>query len=134
MPASEVAAVAVHAEPRGLVAWLTTTDHKKIGVMYMASAFVFFVLAGALSLVMRAELAAPELQFLDLGTYNQLFTMHGTAMIFFFATPMVVGLANYFVPLQIGAPDVAFPRMNAFTYWLFIFSAVIVFLGFFVTA
>jgi cytochrome c oxidase subunit I len=118
----------------GLVGWLSTTDHKKIGVLYMGSAFAFFVLAGLLSLVMRAELAAPELQFLELGTYNQLFTMHGTAMIFFFATPMVVGLANYFVPLQIGAPDVAFPRMNAFTYWLFIFSAVIVFFGFFVTA
>jgi cytochrome c oxidase subunit I len=120
--------------PEGLATWLTTTDHKKIGVLYVVSAFTFFVLAGLLSLVMRAELTAPELQFLDLGTYNQLFTMHGTAMIFFFATPMVVGLANYFVPLQIGAPDVAFPRMNAFTYWLFIFSAVIVFFGFFVTA
>ncbi len=114
----------------GLVAWLTTTDHKKIGVLYMASAFVFFVIAGLLSLLMRAELAVPELQVMDLETYNQLFTMHGTAMIFFFATPMVVGLANYLIPLQIGAPDVAFPRMNAFTYWLFLFSALIVFGGF----
>ena len=118
----------------GLVSWLTTTDHKRIGVLYIVSAFIFFMLAGLLSLFMRVELAMPELQLLDLDSYNQLFTMHGTAMIFFFATPMVTGLANYLVPLQIGAPDVAFPRLNAFTYWLFIFSALVVFGGFFVTA
>jgi cytochrome c oxidase subunit 1 len=117
----------------GLVAWLTTTDHKKIGVLYIASAFVFFCIAGLMSLVMRAELAVPELQLVGLETYNQLFTMHGTAMIFFFATPMVIGLANYLIPLQIGAPDVAFPRLNAFTFWLFLFSALIVFGGFLVT-
>ncbi|MGH2429288.1 MAG: cytochrome c oxidase subunit I [Candidatus Limnocylindria bacterium] len=121
-------------EPNGLVAWITTTDHKKIGVLYIVSGFAFFLLAGLLSMVMRAELALPELQFLDLDTYNQLFTMHGTAMIFFFATPMAIGLANYFVPLQVGAPDVAFPRLNAFTYWLFILSALTVFSGFFATA
>jgi len=118
----------------GIVAWLTTTDHKKIGVLYMGSAFLFFLIAGAMALLMRAELTAPGLQLMEIDTYNQLFTMHGTAMLFFFATPMVVGLANYFVPLHIGAPDVAFPRLNAFTYWLFIFSAVVVFGGFFVTA
>ncbi|MEO6577669.1 MAG: cytochrome c oxidase subunit I [Candidatus Limnocylindria bacterium] len=118
----------------GLIGWLTTTDHKRIGVLYMVSAFFFFLVAGLFSLVMRAELAFPEMQFLDLQTYNQLFTMHGTAMIFFFATPMVIGLANYLIPLQIGAPDVAFPRLNAFTYWLFIFSAIIVFGGFLVSA
>ncbi len=122
-------------EPRdGMLAWLTTTDHKRIGVLYMVSAFAFFLVAGAFSVLMRAELSMPELQLMDLGTYNQLFTMHGTAMIFFFATPMVVGLANYFIPLQLGAPDVAFPRLNAFTYWLFLFSALIVFGGFFVVA
>jgi cytochrome c oxidase subunit I len=120
--------------PEGVVTWLTTTDHKKIGVLYMTSAFVFFLLAGLFALLMRGELAAPGLQFLDYDTYNQLFTMHGTAMLFFFATPMVIGLANYFVPLQIGAPDVAFPRLNAFTFWLFLFSATIVFGGFFVAA
>jgi cytochrome c oxidase subunit 1 len=117
----------------GIVGWLTATDHKKIGILYIGSALVFFVVAGLLSLLMRAELALPGLQLMDLGTYNQLFTMHGTAMIFFFATPMVVGLANYLVPLHIGAPDVAFPRLNAFTYWLFLFSALIVFGGFGVT-
>jgi cytochrome c oxidase subunit 1 len=100
----------------------------------MVSAFVFFLVAGLFALLLRAELAAPGLQVMELDTYNQLFTMHGTAMLFFFATPMVIGLANYFVPLHIGAPDVAFPRLNAFTYWLFIFSALIVFGGFFVTS
>jgi cytochrome c oxidase subunit 1 len=118
----------------GAIDWLTTTDHKKIGVLYMVSAFVFFLVAGLFALLLRAELAAPGLQVMELETYNQLFTMHGTAMLFFFATPMVIGLANYFVPLHIGAPDVAFPRLNAFTYWLFIFAALIVFGGFFVTA
>ncbi|HEX2766005.1 MAG TPA: cytochrome c oxidase subunit I [Candidatus Limnocylindria bacterium] len=117
----------------GIVAWLTTTDHKKVGVLYMAAALIFFAIGGLMSLLMRAELAAPGIQLLDLGTYNQLFTMHGTAMIFFFATPMVIGLANYLVPLQIGAPDVAFPRLNAFTFWLFLFSALIVFGGFALT-
>ena len=125
----------VHDVPdNGIAAWVTTTDHKKIGVLYIVSGFIFFLIAGLLSLVMRAELTAPGLQFLDLGTYNQLFTMHGTAMIFFFATPTVIGLANYFVPLQVGAPDVAFPRLNAFTYWLFLLSALVVFSGFFATA
>ncbi len=120
--------------PQGLVAWVTTTDHKKIGVLYMVTAFIFLLVAGLFSLVMRAELAVPELQFLDIQLYNELFTMHGTAMLFFFATPMVVGLANYLIPLQIGAPDVAFPRLNAFTFWLFLFSALVVFSGFFITA
>ena len=126
------ATAGIHHPPEGWLAWLTTTDHKKIGVLYIVTSFLFFLVAGAFSVLMRAELAAPGMQIMDLGTYNQLFTMHGTAMIFFFATPMVVGLANYFIPLQLGAADVAFPRLNAFTYWLFLFSALIVFGGFFV--
>jgi cytochrome c oxidase subunit 1 len=120
--------------PEGIAAWVTTTDHKKIGVLYIGSALAFFALAGLLSVFMRAELALPGLQILDLATYNQLFTMHGTAMIFFFATPIAIGLANYFVPLQIGAPDVAFPRLNALTFWLFILGAITVFSGFLATA
>jgi cytochrome c oxidase subunit 1 len=121
-------------EPSGILAWLTTTDHKKVGVLYMTSAFVFFLVAGLFALIMRGELALPGLQLVDYNTYNELFTMHGTAMLFFFATPMVIGLANYLVPLQIGAPDVAFPRLNAFTFWLFLFAAIIVFGGFLVAA
>ena len=116
--------------PRGLLRWLTTTDHKDIGILYMVTAGVFFAVAGLLAMVMRAELTQPGLQIVDRSTYNQLFTMHGTAMIFFFATPMVVGLANYLIPLQIGAPDVAYPRLNALTYWLFAIGGVIVFSGF----
>ena len=130
MPASEAAAVASHREPRGLVGWLTTTDHKRIGLLYLWSALLFFGAGGVMSLLMRAELAQPGLQLLERETYNQLFTMHGTAMIFFFATPMAIGLANYLVPLQIGAPDVAYPRLNALTYWLFLAGALTAFSGF----
>jgi cytochrome c oxidase subunit 1 len=114
----------------GIIDWLTTTDHKKIGVLYLVTSTTFFIISGALALIMRAELAVPGLQFLTDGQYNQLFTMHGTAMIFFFATAVVFALANYIVPLHIGAPDVAFPRLNAFTYWIYLFGALIAFSGF----
>ena len=114
----------------GLVGWLTTTDHKRIGILYVVSSILFFLLAGIFALLMRAELAQPGLQVLEAQTYNELFTMHGTAMMFFFATPMVIGLANYFVPLHIGAPDVAFPRLNSFTYWLFLLGALTALSGF----
>ena len=114
----------------GIVDFVTTTDHKKIGLLYIFSGLFFFLLSGLLSLFMRAELTAPGLQLMDRATYNQLFTMHGTGMIFFFAAPVAIGLANYFVPLQIGAPDVAFPRVNAFSYWLFVFGGLTAFSGF----
>ncbi|HEU4480703.1 MAG TPA: cytochrome c oxidase subunit I [Actinomycetota bacterium] len=119
------------APPRGgIVDWLTTTDHKKVGLLYIGGALVFFVLSGILALLMRAELAGPGLQFLDRQTYNELFTMHGTGMMFFFGTPIVIGLANYFVPLHIGAPDMAYPRLNAFSFWLFLLGALVTFSGF----
>ena len=122
---------AVHApEPRGLAAWLTTVDHKRIGILYLVTAVGFFVISGLLSLLMRAELAQPGLQLMDESTYNQLFTMHGTGMMFLFATPVAAGLANYFVPLHIGAPDVAFPRLNALTYWLYVLGGIVIFSGF----
>jgi cytochrome c oxidase subunit 1 len=117
-------------EGNGIVGWLTTTDHKKVGILYMVMAMTFFVISGLLALVMRAELAQPGLQFVDRQVYNELFTMHGTGMLFFFATPMVIGLANYFTPLQLGAPDVAFPRLNAFTFWLSLLGALTAFSGF----
>ena len=117
----------------GIVDWLTTTDHKKVGILYLVTGMVFFVVSGVLALIMRAELAQPELQFLEADTYNQLFTMHGTGMIFFFATPVVLGLANYFTPLHLGAPDVAFPRLNAFSYWLSLLGALTAFSGFLTT-
>ena len=109
-----------HDEPTGVLKWLTTTDHKTIGLSYMWTAFAFFLLAGVLAMLMRTELAKPGLQVVNRGEYNQLFTMHGTMMMFLFATPFAFGLANYLVPLHVGAPDMAFPRLNALSYWLFL--------------
>ena len=114
----------------GIVAYLTTTDHKKIGLLYLGSGLVFFLIAGLFALLMRSELAAPGLQFLDDSTYNELFTMHGTAMIFFFAAPVAFGFANFILPLQVGAPDMAFPRLNAMSFWLFLGGGLVTFSGF----
>ncbi|WP_213454475.1 aa3-type cytochrome oxidase subunit I [Rhizomonospora bruguierae] len=110
---------------------LRTTDAKQIGIMYMATAFVFFLLGGLMALLMRAELAQPGGQFLSPEQYNQLFTMHGTVMLLFFATPIVFAFANYIVPIQIGAPDVSFPRLNAFAYWLYVLGGSVAMGGFF---
>jgi len=102
-----------------VVSWLTSTDHKVIGYMYLMLATFWFFAAGAMALAIRAELAIPGLQFISLEQYNQLFTMHGTIMLFLFATPLFVGYANVIMPLQIGSPDVAFPRLNMLGFWLF---------------
>ncbi|MFI2351655.1 cytochrome c oxidase subunit I [Streptomyces sp. NPDC019443] len=110
--------------------WLTTTDHKVIGNLYMVTAFGFFLLAGLMAMVIRAELARPGLQIVSSEQYNQMFTIHGTIMMLLFATPMFAGFANAVMPLQIGAPDVAFPRLNALSYWLYLFGALIVVSGF----
>ncbi|MGC9669422.1 cytochrome c oxidase subunit I [Planosporangium sp. 12N6] len=110
--------------------WARTTDAKKIGIMYLVASYLFFLAAGLMSLVMRAELARPGLQFLSTEQYNQLFTMHGTVMLLLFATPVAFGFANYIVPLQIGAPDVAFPRLNNLSLWLFVFGGLVVLGGF----
>ena len=109
---------------------LHTTDPKDIAILYLVTSFAFFMAGGAMALLMRAELAVPGLQFLSNEQYNQLFTMHGTIMLLLYATPILFGFANYIVPLQIGAPDVAFPRLNAFSYWLFLFGGLIVMSGF----
>jgi cytochrome c oxidase subunit 1 len=121
---------ATRVRPRGLVDWLTTTDHKRIGVLYLFTSLAFFVSAGIMALIMRAELASPGLDVVDEATYNQLFTMHGTAMMFFFIVPFAFGLANYLVPLHVGAADVAFPRLNALTYWLYLLGALVAHSGF----
>ncbi|NNG18492.1 cytochrome c oxidase subunit I [Naumannella sp. ID2617S] len=105
---------------------LTTTDHKLLGKMYMVTGFVFFLLAGVMALVIRAELAFPGMQFMQFETFNQMFTMHGTIMLLMFATPMFSAFANVLMPLQIGAPDVAFPRLNAFSYWAYVVGSLIV--------
>jgi len=122
----------VRREPRGriVVRWITTTDHKTIGFLYLITSFVFFLFGGILALMMRAELARPGLQFFSEEQYNQLFTMHGSIMLLLFATPLFVGFANCIVPLQIGSPDVAFPRLNMLSYWLFLFGGLIVCSGF----
>jgi cytochrome c oxidase subunit 1 len=112
------------------VRYLRTTDPKDIGVLYMTTSFVFFMIGGALAMLMRAELARPGQQFLSNEQYNQLFTMHGTIMLLLYATPILFGFANYILPLQIGSPDVAFPRLNAFSYWLFLFGGLTVVAGF----
>jgi cytochrome c oxidase subunit 1 len=118
--------------PKGSLIYklVTTTDHKTIGIMYIVACFATFFTAGLMALLMRAELAQPGLQFLSNEQYNQLFTMHGTIMLLLYATPIVFGFANIVLPLQIGAPDVAFPRLNALSFWLFVFGAAIVLAGF----
>ncbi|MEP6599910.1 MAG: cbb3-type cytochrome c oxidase subunit I, partial [Actinomycetota bacterium] len=109
---------------------LGTTDHKLIGRMYLVTSMGFFMFGGILALLMRAELARPGMQFLSAEQYNQLFTMHGTIMLLFFATPILFAFANLVLPLQIGSPDVAFPRLNAFSYWLYVLGALTASAGF----
>ncbi|WP_220191575.1 cytochrome c oxidase subunit I [Ktedonospora formicarum] len=104
--------------------WLTTTDHKKIGIMYMVTAFFFFLIGGLEALLLRTQLAIPNGKVLNPEEYNQLFTMHGTTMIFLFIMPILSGFGNYIVPLMLGARDMAFPRMNAFAFWIFLFGGL----------
>ncbi len=114
-----------------LVSWITSTDHKTIGYMYLITSFIYFLLGGVMALVMRAQLFEPGLHLLQTKEqYNQLFTMHGTIMLLMFATPLFAGFVNVIMPLQIGAPDVAFPRLNAFAYWLYSFGSLIAVGGF----
>lgn len=133
--ANDSAAVAPRVVPRSkgriIVNWLTTTDHKTLGYMYLITSFAFFCLGGVMALLIRAELFAPGMQILETKEqYNQLFTMHGTVMLLMFGTPLFIGLANVLVPLQIGAPDVAFPRLNALAFWFFLFGSTVVVIGF----
>ena len=112
-----------------LLGWLTSTDHKRIGTLYVITSLGFFLVAGALAVVMRTQLARPNSTLVSPHAFNQLFTLHGTAMIFLVVAPFAVGLANFLIPLQIGAPDMAFPRLNATSYWMFLFGGLTVFLG-----
>ena len=109
---------------------LTSTDHKVIGYLYLGTSFAWFLIGGILALLLRAELTRPGMQFLSSEQYNQVFTMHGTIMLLMFATPLFVGFANVIMPLQIGAADVAFPRMNMLSYWLYLFGGLVAFAGF----
>ena len=110
-----------------IAAWLTTTDHKKIGIMYLVNSYFWFGVAGLLAVFIRAELAEPGTQFFGEERYNQLFTMHGTTMIFLFIIPILAGFGNYIVPLQIGALDMAFPRVNALSFWMLPLAGIVLY-------
>ena len=113
---------------RGRVAsWITTVDHKRIGILYIATSLVFFGLGGILALLMRAQLATPNERFVTKDSYDQLFTMHGTTMIFLVVVPILAGFGNFLVPLMIGARDMAFPRLNAFSYWMFALGGLVLY-------
>jgi cytochrome c oxidase subunit I len=124
-PIPQVHAHHVEHESTGWTSWLTTTDHKKIGIMYMVLTFMFFCLGGVEALMIRLQLGAPNNTLVSPETYNQLFTMHGTTMVFLFVVPMMAGLANYFLPLMIGARDMAFPRLNALSFWLLLAGGIV---------
>lgn len=118
-------------EPRGLWSWITTVDHKRIGILYLMLSFFFLFVGGIEAGLMRVQLARPEASFVSADTFNQLFTMHGTTMIFLAVMPMSAAFFNYFVPLMVGARDVAFPRLNAFSWWVLLFGAIVLNLGWF---
>ena len=122
-PASSTAP-AHHHEPTGLWSWITTVDHKRIGIMYFITSMFFLGVGGIEALLIRIQLFRPENDFISAQLYNQLFTMHGTTMIFLVAMPMAVAFFNYIVPLQIGARDVAFPRLNALSYWIYLLGGL----------
>jgi len=115
----------------GILGWLVTTNHKQIGILYICTTLVFFLIAGFLADVIRLQLAGPQQNFVSPHTYNEVFTLHGTAMIFLFIAPFGFGIANFLIPLQCGAADMAFPRLNAFGYWLFLLGGLTVFSGVF---
>jgi len=117
---------------RGRVAsWLTTVDHKRIGIMYIWTALVFFAIGGIFALLIRTQLATPNESFLTKSSYNQVVTIHGTTMIFLVLVPILAGFGNYLVPLMIGARDMAFPRLNALSYWLYVLGGIVMYLSFF---
>ncbi|RUY18228.1 cytochrome ubiquinol oxidase subunit I, partial [Mesorhizobium sp. M7A.F.Ca.US.005.03.2.1] len=114
----------------GLYGWLASVDHKTIGIRYLCTAFFFLVIGGMEALVMRVQLAQPELKVLSPDAYNQLFSMHGTTMMFLYALPMLSGFSNYLWPLMLGSRDMAFPRLNALSYWVFLFAGVFLYASF----
>ena len=124
MPRPEVVLHGPEERPSGWLSWLTTTDHKRIGILYLFATFIFFVIGGVEALVMRLQLGQADATLVGPETYNGLVTMHGTTMIFLFIVPVLAGFANYFVPLMIGARDMAFPRLNALSFWLLLFGGI----------
>ena len=115
----------------GIWNWFTTTNHKQIGILYLVTSLTFFVLAASLAMMMKTQLMVPNNTFLTPAQYNQVFTMHGTTMVFLFGMPVLAAFANYFVPLMIGARDMIFPRLNAMSYWIYLFGAILLYSSFF---
>src|SRR6187431_52997 len=127
----------VHAAPQsqsGLWSWITTVDHKRIGMLYGVTAFIFFLIGGLEATLIRIQLMRPNNDFVSPDFYNQLFTMHGTTMIFLAIMPLSASFFNFMIPLQIGARDVAFPRLNAFSYWVYLFGGLFITLPIFFNA
>src|SRR2546423_10075197 len=120
----------IWAEPRGVLGWLTTTDHKRIGILYLFTALAFFAAGGVEALLIRTQLLGPQGNVLSPNAFDEVMTMHGVTMIFLFVIPISTGaFGNYLVPLMIGARDMAFPRMNALSYWLFLASRIFMYVG-----
>jgi cytochrome c oxidase subunit 1 len=130
-PGRAVVEAPVFAESYGVWSWLTTVDHKRIGILYLATALTFFFIGGIEAMFIRVQLTSPNNDFVSADTFNQLFTMHGTTMIFLAVMPLSAAFFNFLVPLMIGARDVAFPRLNAFSYWLLLFGAILINFGWF---
>src|ERR1700728_3816200 len=126
-PTPQIVASRVTPAPRGIMSWLTTPDHKRIGILYLVTSFAFFILGGTEALMMRLQLGAANNTLITPEVYNQLFTMHGTTMVFLFIVPILAGFGNYFLPLMIGARDMAFPRLNALSYWLFLAGGLVLY-------
>ena len=128
---TEVQAPPISTGPKtGLWSWITTVDHKRIGIMYLFTTFFFFAAGGLMALVIRLQLEHANNTVVSAQAYDQLFTMHGTTMIFLFVVPVMAGFGNYLVPLQIGARDMAFPKLNAASYWLLLFGGMVMYSSF----
>jgi cytochrome c oxidase subunit I len=127
----ETAPVRVDWKSGRLASWLTTVDHKRIGILYIVTSLLFFGAGGILALLMRAQLATPDEHFITRDRYDQLFTLHGTTMVFLVIVPILAGFGNYVVPLMIGAKDMAFPRLNAFSFWMFVLGGVVLYSSWF---
>src|SRR3982751_364964 len=117
-------------EPSGFVGWLMSVDHKRIGRRYVATALIFFVLGGLLAIAMRTQLAHSNAGLMGPDRYNQLFSMHGSTMMFLFAVPIMEAVAVYVIPLMVGTRNISFPRLNAFSYWIYLFGGIMIFLAF----
>ena len=125
VPQVTTRAITAPRQTKRWIDWVTTTDHKKIGIMYLVTTFVFFMLGGIEALMMRLQLSEPNNTLLGGERYNQLLTLHGTTMVFLFVVPVMAGFGNYLVPLMIGARDMAFPRLNALSFWLLLCGGIV---------